>query len=354
MLFMKSNQFILVILSGLCIIPCSFGQNWTQNNNNFNLYALVSSPLPFEYAKRICEQLNSHLVTITTLEEELFVAHNFIKSTSSSSYWIGLERIDDRSPFKWLTNEEFDSIIMQQQNAGSSKLCAIIDWNIQKNSMECERAYPFICERDTALPSLGKRDTTTSELTAGTTTQVLPTTGELTTGISQNQISTTQQSSNQSTSFIESLTTSFYAKETTFKSDKKTLAGAIIIPIIVLAFVTFMVGYGIKRQRKSASKTFNEEDGVRSDIEMSKSKSSKETSTGNDITSAEKESPALPLSSSISTPTNDQSTQKDENENEKEKEKDNITSGDDDDSDGSLQSDDSSEDEKSDRSNEEK
>ena len=55
-------------------------------------------------AKKYCEKLNGHLVTITSQEENDIIA----KLVNGGSYWIGATDEDDEGIWQWVTKEKFN------------------------------------------------------------------------------------------------------------------------------------------------------------------------------------------------------------------------------------------------------
>lgn len=61
--------------------------------------------LNWEEAKKYCESIGGHLVTITSEEEQAFIISN-IQNTQMKSYWAGGLKVD--SEWSWITGEDWD------------------------------------------------------------------------------------------------------------------------------------------------------------------------------------------------------------------------------------------------------
>lgn len=71
-----------------------------------NLYAIFDEGLTWHEAKAYCEDLGGHLVTITSQEEQNFVA-DLIKNGNKNHYWLGATDEEKEGTWKWVTNETF-------------------------------------------------------------------------------------------------------------------------------------------------------------------------------------------------------------------------------------------------------
>lgn len=74
---------------------------------NGNYYYIYDQQSVWEYAKKNCEAVGGHLVTITSMEEESFVEG--LIGQSESYYWMGADYTDySTGTFKWITDEKSD------------------------------------------------------------------------------------------------------------------------------------------------------------------------------------------------------------------------------------------------------
>ena len=73
---------------------------------NDHLYKVFYERYTWKDAKKACEKLGGHLVTITTSGEQKFL--NML-NTQNKVFWIGYERIqDDSDDWRWITDEPID------------------------------------------------------------------------------------------------------------------------------------------------------------------------------------------------------------------------------------------------------
>ena len=73
---------------------------------NDHLYKVFYDRYRWEDAKKACEELGGHLVTITTSEEQKFLE---MLNSQRKVFWIGYERVsDDSENWQWITSEAID------------------------------------------------------------------------------------------------------------------------------------------------------------------------------------------------------------------------------------------------------
>lgn len=77
-------------------------KKYTFNGHKYQLFEKTG--LNYNEAKKHCESIGGHLVTITTNEEQEFVS-NMIKSGSSHYYWLGANCNNAQGQWKWITGE---------------------------------------------------------------------------------------------------------------------------------------------------------------------------------------------------------------------------------------------------------
>jgi len=71
---------------------------------NGHTYAVYDISMTWHQAKKYCEDLDGHLVTITSQEEQDFV-QNLIKDRTKNQYWIGATDEEKSRDWKWVTGE---------------------------------------------------------------------------------------------------------------------------------------------------------------------------------------------------------------------------------------------------------
>ena len=78
---------------------------------NGNYYKAFDTSLSWIEAKKFCENLGGYLVTITSQEEQNFIADVFLsESTNKEFYLIGGFRENSNSKWQWITDEPFENI----------------------------------------------------------------------------------------------------------------------------------------------------------------------------------------------------------------------------------------------------
>ncbi|MBR5165158.1 MAG: C-type lectin domain-containing protein [Ruminococcus sp.] len=116
---------------------------------NGHTYQSIDKHMTWEDAKRYCESLGGHLVTITNEEEQQFL-YQYMLPRISSFYWIGAT-LDVDDSVKWVTNEESDytRFISYQENDAPEKETPILMWSntaFWKTCDEADNDTGFICE----------------------------------------------------------------------------------------------------------------------------------------------------------------------------------------------------------------
>jgi hypothetical protein len=125
--------------------PCT-----EPNSGSFggHCYFPVSPVMTWSTAKTTCESASAHLVTITSSDEQSFVAG----VDASNPHWIGLSRPDAANPtdpasFSWITGEISSFSAWQAGEPNGDGSCARMssgtwdDWT-------CAGGFFALCERD--------------------------------------------------------------------------------------------------------------------------------------------------------------------------------------------------------------
>jgi len=107
---------IFLILVSVVIISCGLSlgvyaaEPTEQSEDTYEFsgreYKLFNEGMTWNDAKKYCESIGGHLVTITTEEEQWFIEDLLSECGSKNNYWIGAESINGY--FEWVTNERFD------------------------------------------------------------------------------------------------------------------------------------------------------------------------------------------------------------------------------------------------------
>ena len=88
-------------------LPGGYENTWTEQIAIFNghAYAYFDVLCSWEEAEDRCEALGGHLATITSEEEQSFVASSSLGS--SANYWLGATDAAEEGVWSWVTNEEW-------------------------------------------------------------------------------------------------------------------------------------------------------------------------------------------------------------------------------------------------------
>ena len=77
----------------------------SSGNYNQHRYEVFDQGMTWSDAKRVCEELGGHLVTITSEEEQNFVT-SLIEEGKMNQYWLGLQRYSQE--YAWITGESVE------------------------------------------------------------------------------------------------------------------------------------------------------------------------------------------------------------------------------------------------------
>ena len=116
-----------------------------------SLYKLISKDITWLEAKAYCEKLGGYLVTITSKEEQNYVA-DLLKNSPHTLSWLGASDEKDEKTWKWVSGEKWDYTNWgsgQPDDSGNAQedylqlgYCSDNKWNDASNST----SIPFICE----------------------------------------------------------------------------------------------------------------------------------------------------------------------------------------------------------------
>ena len=114
-----------------------------------NRYTLFESNVSWTDAKRICESLGGHLVTITSSEENNVV--KALASKAKNDVWYGATNKDTNGKWTWVTGEDFvfsDWGAGEPNNLGGDQYyMQLLEKNQWDDTTECASEYQsFICE----------------------------------------------------------------------------------------------------------------------------------------------------------------------------------------------------------------
>ncbi len=95
----------------------------TENTYNGNVYMYFDASIPWEDAKKLCEEAGGHLATVTSLKENEFVS-SLCKSGKMTRYMLGANKLNTSGIWTWVTSESF--IYTNWDKAASSTAASYI------------------------------------------------------------------------------------------------------------------------------------------------------------------------------------------------------------------------------------
>lgn len=180
----KTNKLlaiIMMIISMILLVPASEIQASEKNayssdipsgvvEYNGHSYKLYEAPMVWEEAKKYCEKLGGHLVSITS-EGEQKIINQMLEKGNKNSYFIGAQRDANGEFNTWVTGEKIkythyaiyqpdnwhgEDVLMVYRNENpNATSSALGEWNDIKNDGTCEGSdvfgvdnFGFICEWD--------------------------------------------------------------------------------------------------------------------------------------------------------------------------------------------------------------
>eukprot|EP00300_Choanocystis_sp_HF-7_P033055 c45343_g1_i1.p1 GENE.c45343_g1_i1~~c45343_g1_i1.p1 ORF type:complete len:211 (+),score=38.76 c45343_g1_i1:23-655(+) len=138
---------------------------WGGSEGNKHLYMLYNTKKTWYHAKRSCEGVAAHLVTITSPEEMTFLTQSFGFDTDGQwgdwlGPWIGYSDAGDKGKWHWVTGEIAvtgqDTVYHnwypnEPDNCCGGEDCAHVSgghWRDRWNDAKCHYQLPYICERE--------------------------------------------------------------------------------------------------------------------------------------------------------------------------------------------------------------
>jgi len=75
-------------------------------NNDSSIFYISNSPLTWDASNELSSQVNGHLATITSQEENDFIV-SLISEYQIHAFWLGATDQNDTNIFEWVTGEDF-------------------------------------------------------------------------------------------------------------------------------------------------------------------------------------------------------------------------------------------------------
>lgn len=150
--FILSVVMIFTIVSALDISKFyaeNLGNGTTHVFNN-HTYRLITNDTDWYTAKKICESLGGHLVTITSADEQSYIYHTLLAGYDSN-VMIGLSDCEVEGVWKWITGEplQYTNWGYGEPNNASEEDYALIRPSGTWNDGHCDsEKWSYICEWD--------------------------------------------------------------------------------------------------------------------------------------------------------------------------------------------------------------
>lgn len=150
--FILSVVMIFSIVSALDI-PKFYAENLgngTTHVFNNHTYRLITNDTDWYTAKKICESLGGHLVTITSADEQSYIYHTLLAGYDSN-VMIGLSDCEVEGVWKWVTGEplQYTNWGYGEPNNASEEDYALIRPSGTWNDGHCDsEKWSYICEWD--------------------------------------------------------------------------------------------------------------------------------------------------------------------------------------------------------------
>jgi hypothetical protein len=135
---------------------------WVGDSGNSHCYMLFNKKKTWFSARRSCENLNGHLVTVTSHDEASFLAKSVLaqKFDDWMGPWIGYSDARVEGQFEWVNGET--GVIAENtvysnwyenmpDNNNQGEDCAHVSggqWGNKWNDMKCSNKLPYVCERE--------------------------------------------------------------------------------------------------------------------------------------------------------------------------------------------------------------
>ncbi|XP_059043503.1 C-type lectin domain family 2 member F-like [Mustela lutreola] len=94
----------------------------------------------WDESKKSCEDMNSSLMKIDNKAEQ-----NFIQSKIRYNYWIGLYKVRDKHPWKWLDGTPLSQTVHFQQSKEDVKCGHLKPSTL--STADCQKPFRYICEK---------------------------------------------------------------------------------------------------------------------------------------------------------------------------------------------------------------
>lgn len=100
----EHDKYIVLLSDGELVYTESVIPNSQTYKGHY--YSVINESMPWSDAKKYCESLGGHLVTIQDEAEQNFITNLISNNPQKNTYWIGLK--GNNNSYSWITDEPFD------------------------------------------------------------------------------------------------------------------------------------------------------------------------------------------------------------------------------------------------------
>ncbi|XP_072016750.1 snaclec purpureotin subunit beta-like [Amphiura filiformis] len=150
----RKNFFVWIAIQVYVVAVCSeCPEDYIPFENS--CYKIYSSMVSRDAASRACTAANSHLVDITSQEEQDFLAGK-LDSQGSGDAWIGLSSQNISGPLYWTDGSplDFEAWTFVGRNDGGTCI-RMSAWTGKWGDRPCDTKYRFVCEFEKNNCTLG-------------------------------------------------------------------------------------------------------------------------------------------------------------------------------------------------------
>jgi len=119
---------------------------WALHRKDNHAYLVVSLPASWPAARDDCARRGGHLATVTSAEEQTFLA-----AQSFAAYWIGASDLEREGTFRWITGEPFDyrTFVAGEPDDHTGKDdCVMVGVEKGWHDRGCDERHAYACEID--------------------------------------------------------------------------------------------------------------------------------------------------------------------------------------------------------------